>query len=71
MNARSTLRGAYGKLAGAQMESGDLYGARDNYETALKAAQDALRQPDATVYERSTLASSHQTLSDILGNPDH
>src|SRR5262249_37141958 len=46
------------------------YGARENYETALKIVQDAVRQPDATVYERSMLSAAHQNLGDVLGNPD-
>jgi tetratricopeptide (TPR) repeat protein len=70
VNARSTLRGAYDILAGGQMDTGDLYGARNNYEAALKSVESALRQPDATVYERSMLAATHQSLGDILGNPD-
>src|SRR5262249_36186862 len=70
MNARSTLRGAYNMVAGALRDTGDLYGARDNYETALKRAEDDLRQPDARVYERSTLSGAHQNLADILGNPE-
>jgi tetratricopeptide (TPR) repeat protein len=70
INARSTLRGAYSGLAGALKESGNLYGARGNYETALKTVEEALRHPDATVYERSTLANAHQSLANILGNPD-
>ncbi len=70
VNARSTLRGAYSHLAGAQMKAGDLYGARDNYETALRTVEDALRQPDATVYERSMLSASHLNLSSLLGSPE-
>src|SRR5262249_29556309 len=70
MNARSTLRGAYNMVAGALRDTGGLYGARDNYETALKRAEDDLRQPDARVYERSTLSGAHQNLADILGNPE-
>ena len=70
VNARITLRGAYSNLAGAQMRAGDLYGARETYETVLRTAKDALRQPDATVYERSMLSASHLNLSSLLGSPE-
>ena len=70
VNARSTLRGAYANLAGAQLRVGDLDGARSNYDAALKSVEQALRQPDATVYEESTLSGAHQNLADVLGNPD-
>jgi len=69
-NARSTLRGAYTNVANAQLKAGDLYGARENYQTALKVVEEALRQPDATVYERSTLSASHQNLGDLLAHPN-
>src|SRR5262245_11620214 len=69
-NAHSTLRGAYTNVAGAQLKTGDLYGARENYETALKVVEEALRQPDATVYERSMLSASHQNVGDLLAHPD-
>jgi tetratricopeptide (TPR) repeat protein len=29
-----------------------------------------VRQPDATVYERSTLSGAHENLGNVLGNPD-
>ncbi len=70
VNVRSTLRGAYVNVANAQKESGDLYGARENYLTGLRLVEDAVRQPDASVFERSMLASAHQSLGDILGNPE-
>ena len=70
VNARVSLRGAYAHVAGAQLKAGDLYGARENYMTALQGAEEATRQPDATVYERSMLSAAHQNLGDLLGHPD-
>ncbi len=70
VDARSTLRGAYINVANAQKESGDLYGARENSLTALRASDEAMLQPDATVFERSMLAGAHQTIGTLLGNPD-
>jgi tetratricopeptide (TPR) repeat protein len=70
VNSRSSLRGSYANLAGAQLITGDLYGARENYVTALRAVEATLRQADATVYEHSMLAAAHKNLGDILGNPD-
>jgi tetratricopeptide (TPR) repeat protein len=69
LNARSTLRAAHSRLAGAQLESGDLYGARDNLQIALKAAQESVSQPDAVVNERSALLGAYHLLGDVLGNP--
>jgi eukaryotic-like serine/threonine-protein kinase len=68
-NARGTLRGAYTNVAGAQLKAGDLYGARENYLTALRVVEEATRQSDATVYERSTLSAAHQNLGDLLAHP--
>jgi tetratricopeptide (TPR) repeat protein len=68
-NARSTLRAAHSRLAGAQLESGDLYSARDNLEIALRAAQESVRQPDAIVNERSALLGAYHLFGDVLGNP--
>jgi eukaryotic-like serine/threonine-protein kinase len=69
--ARSTLRGAYVYVADAQREDGDLHGARDNYLIALRLVEEALHQPDATAFERSMMAGAHQSLANILGNPEH
>src|SRR5262249_3574299 len=69
LNARSTLRAAHSRLAGAQLESGDLDSARDNLEIALKAAQEVVRQPDVVVNERLALLSAYHLLGDVLGNP--
>jgi len=69
-NARSTLRGAYTNVADAQLKTGDLHGARENFLTALRLVEEATRQPDATVYERSTLSAAHQNLGDLLAHPD-
>src|SRR5262249_21147569 len=70
INSRSTLRGAYVNLAGAQLLAGDLSGARENYEIALRLVEQAVRLPDTTVYERSTVANAHENLGDLMGNPD-
>ncbi len=69
-NARSTLRGAYMNVAGTQLHLGDLHGALESYNAGLRTVQEALRRPDATVYERSTLGNAHFNLSLVLGNPD-
>ena len=69
VNARGTLRGAYSKLGHALVLVGDLRGAREYFEIALKHAQDASRQPDVTVHERTMLSASHQDLANLLGNP--
>jgi tetratricopeptide (TPR) repeat protein len=69
-NSRVTLRGAYTHLAGVQLVMGDLDEARKNYEIALRENESAMRLADVTTYERSDLASSHENLGDILGNPD-
>lgn len=70
LNSRSTLRGAYINMAGAQLFAGDLSGARENYEIALRMAERSARLPDATVYERSMIGDAHQNLGDLVGNPD-
>ena len=69
LEARSTLRAAHSRLAGAQLESGDLYSARENLEIALRAAQESVRQPDTIVNERSALLGAYHLLGDVLGNP--
>jgi len=69
VNSRSTLRGAYINVAGAQLIAGDLSGARENYEIALQLAERSARQPDATVYERSTIGDAHENLGHLMGNP--
>jgi tetratricopeptide (TPR) repeat protein len=69
-NSRVTLRGAYTHLAGVQLIMGNLEEARKNYEIALRQNEAAMRLADLTTYERSDLASSHENLGDILGNPD-
>jgi len=68
-NARGTLRGAYNSLAGALLMAGDITAARENFETALKIAAEAVRQPDSNIYERSTLSGAHENLGNLLGNP--
>lgn len=70
VNSRSTLRGAYINLAGSQLQAGDLSGARENYEIALRLAEWSVRLPDATVYERSMVGDAHENLGDLMGNPD-
>jgi tetratricopeptide (TPR) repeat protein len=70
VNARNTIRGAHMHVASAQIRTGDLYGARENYEAALRNTKDSLRQPDATVYERSTLSNAYLNLSGVAGNPN-
>jgi non-specific serine/threonine protein kinase/serine/threonine-protein kinase len=70
VNVRSTLRGAYVRVADAQKETGDLKSARDNYSTALWAVEEAMRQKDATLYEESMLSGAHQSLGNVLGNPE-
>jgi tetratricopeptide (TPR) repeat protein len=57
-------------VAGAQKNAGDLASARATYETALRLAEEIATRPDATIYERSNVASAHQSLGDILGNPE-
>jgi hypothetical protein len=68
-NSRSTLRGAYANAAGAQINTGDLKGALENYTLALQHAEQAIRQADSTVYERSVLSGAHKNLGDLLGHP--
>jgi tetratricopeptide (TPR) repeat protein len=70
VNARNTLRGAHIHVASAQIRTGDLYGARENFEAALRNTKDSLRQPDATVYERSSLSIVYLNLSGVVGNPN-
>jgi tetratricopeptide (TPR) repeat protein len=57
-------------VADSQKQSGDLYGARETYATALRTAEEVMRLPDARVFDRSMLAHGHHSLSSILGNPD-
>jgi len=68
-NARGTLRGAYSILAGVQLVAGDIMGARENYEMALKIAAEAVLQPNTNIYERSTLSGAYENLGNLLGNP--
>ncbi|MBS1830776.1 MAG: protein kinase [Acidobacteria bacterium] len=68
VNARSTLRGAYSRVASAQAQAGDLLAAKNNHEAALRIVEEALRQPDATVFERSMLGSIHINLAILLGS---
>ena len=70
VNSRSSLRGAYVNLAGTQLIEGDLSAARENYELVLRLVEQAVRQPDTTVLERSSMASAHENLGDLMGNPD-
>jgi serine/threonine protein kinase len=70
VNARSTLRGAYANFAGALRDSGDLDGARENFERALQVVEEALRQPNFTVNERVYQIGTYQSLGDILGDPE-
>jgi tetratricopeptide (TPR) repeat protein len=70
VNSRGTLRGAYSNLADTQVDNGDLRAARENFETALRIAQDNVRQDNSTVYERSMLSASYQDLGDLLGGAD-
>jgi len=70
LTVRNTLRAAYGRLAGAQLASGDLYGARDTYQASLQALEELLRQPGATVGLQYSLSPAHRALGDVLGSPD-
>ena len=69
VHSRNTLQVAYMRVASAQLKSGDLEGARENYTVALRRAEEAIRQPDATVAEKTSLAANHKNLGDLLGNP--
>jgi eukaryotic-like serine/threonine-protein kinase len=69
-NPRSTLQSVYRNVAGIQLLLGDIRGAQENYETGLRAVQEAFRRPDANAYDRSSLASFHDNLSLALGSPD-
>jgi serine/threonine protein kinase/tetratricopeptide (TPR) repeat protein len=69
VNARGTLRGAYSKLGVALTNVGDLRGAREYFELALRDATEAVRQPDARVHERTMLSTAHDELANLLGNP--
>ena len=70
VNSRSTTRGLFSNVAGALLNAGDLEGALENYNLAKAQTEKNLKQPDATVYERSTLASAHTNIGDVLGHPD-
>jgi len=70
VNSRTTLRAAYINVAGAQLKIGDLEGARENYTVALRMAEEGASKPDSTVDERASLAATHKSLGDLLGNPD-
>jgi tetratricopeptide (TPR) repeat protein len=57
-------------VAGAQLASGDLYGARDTYQTALQSIQQLLKEPDATMEQQYGLIPVYHALGDVLGSPD-
>jgi len=68
-NARYTLRGAHDRVAIARLGYGELQGARAIFEGERSAWENELRQPTATPYARSMLASAHHNLSGVLGDP--
>jgi tetratricopeptide (TPR) repeat protein len=69
VNARGTLRGAYTKMGVALTNVGDLRGAHEYFELALRDAAEAVKQPDARVHERTMVSTAHEDLANLLGNP--
>jgi len=70
LGVRNSLRAAYGRLAGAQLASGDLNGARDTYQKSLDALEELLREPSATISLQYSLSPAHRAVGDVLGSPD-
>ena len=64
------LRSAYLNLANAEMHSGDLYPARDNFEKALNVSKELSARPDAGYGERAGMISLHHLYGDTLGASD-
>lgn len=68
--ARSMLRTAYLRLEGAQLETGDLAGARASDETSLKGLEELSAQPNASLELQYDVIIAHLRLGDVLGGPD-